>query len=173
MPSPAPSPVTRRDNLSCHTSHRMSSLAHFIPVPGPVSTSTESRLPAGSRPQGGKEDHSPYSTERARGREHRQRVKGESSRHPGVKAGDPGCAARPRSGHPRTRERPRTKGGSREESPGPEARLGAPFCDSQPSVSRAGPQRAELEGVPISWSCQMRHRDRSPQPRLAAAAAGR
>lgn len=65
--------------------------------------------------------------------------------------------AEPHSRHPRTLERPRTRGGSR----------GSARSQGPGSVS---PSRAPLREVPISWSCQMRHRDRSPQPRLAVAA---
>lgn len=49
-----------RSHCMCCTSHGTSSLTHVIPVPGPVSTSTESQICVGSRPQEWKEDQQSY-----------------------------------------------------------------------------------------------------------------
>lgn len=88
--------------------------------------------------------------------------------------------AKPHSRHPRTLERPKTKGRSpREEQPCPQG-PGLIQQDKSSSLSvnppllRCIPVRVGTQGnprqVPISWSYQMRHRDRTPQSRLAVAA---
>lgn len=65
-----------------------------------------------------------------------------------------------------------------EQRPVPGARLvpqdmGFPSVSPRPSAAAGPSGQAEHEEAPISWRRRRRHRDRSPQPRLAAVAAGR
>lgn len=172
--------------LLCCTSHGRSGLLPFIPVPGPVSTSMESRRPAGPRPQGRKEgqSHCLLGGEGEGPQALLQHYRWESSRHPrgGRRAGCAGSgperAAKPCSRRPEPWRGRGLREEAGEQHPVPGARLvpqdmGFPSVSPQPSAAAGPGRQAEHEEVPISWRRRRRHRDRSPQPRLAAVAAGR
>lgn len=85
--------------------------------------------------------------------------------------------AKPRSRHPRPLERPRTKRGGWGGAPRGRGQARCCRTNAFPSGNHPAPCLGEsqlAEEAPISRRRRMRHRDRSPQPRLVSAgAAGR
>lgn len=144
----------------------------------------DGQLAPGHR-EGRKDNHTASSVERVRGHERSGSIRGGKAADSRVEAGGPALRGVARERQPSlTPDAPEPWRGrgpreeAREQRPVPGARLvpqdtGFPSVSPWPSAAAGPGGRAEHEEVPISWRLRRRHHDRSPQPRLAAVAAGR